>query len=85
MNRRAVVDWQVAEAKNKLSEVITRALTHGPQRIRRRDQVVVVLAEADYQRLTGERDSLTSYLLHGPDLSNIDLTRDPEPMREVAL
>jgi prevent-host-death family protein len=75
--------WQVAEAKNKLSEVITRALTDGPQRIRRRDQVVVVLSEADYQRLTGECDTITSYLLRGPDLSELDLTRDPEPMREV--
>jgi antitoxin Phd len=76
--------WQVAEAKNKLSEVITRALTQGPQRIRRRGQVVVVLSEADYQRLTGERETLTAYLLRGPDLSELDLTRDATPMREVA-
>lgn len=75
--------WQVAEAKNKLSEVITRALTDGPQRIRRRGQVVVVLSEDDYQRLTGERETLTAYLLRGPDLSDLDLTRDPSPMREV--
>jgi prevent-host-death family protein len=78
------MSWQVAEAKNKLSEVITRALTDGPQRIRRRDQVVVVLSEEDYQRLTGERETLTAYLLRGPDLSDLDLTRDPAPMREVA-
>jgi antitoxin Phd len=76
--------WQVAEAKNKLSEVMTRALTQGPQRIRRRDQVVIMISEAEYQRLTGERETLTAYLLSGPDLSGLDLTRDPSPMRDVA-
>lgn len=75
--------WQLAEAKNKLSEVMSRALTDGPQRIRRRDQVVVVLAEAEYQRLTGERETLTEYLLKGPDLSGLDLARGSEAMREV--
>ena len=29
--------WQLAEAKNKFSEVFTRALTEGPQRVRRRE------------------------------------------------
>ena len=77
------MDWQLAEAKNKLSEVVTRALTDGPQRISRRGQVVVVLAETEYQRLTGERETLTDYLLNGPDLSDLDLERDPSPMREV--
>ena len=78
------MSWQLAEAKNKLSEVMTRALTEGPQRINRRGQVVIVLSEAEYQRLTGERETLTAYLLSGPDLSDLDLTRDPSPMREVA-
>ncbi len=78
------MDWQLAEAKNKFSEVVRRALSDGPQRIRRRDQVVVMLSEAEYKRLTGEHETLASYLLRGPDLSELDLTRDPEPMREVA-
>ena len=78
------MSWQLAEAKNKLSEVMTRALTEGPQRINHRGQVVIVLSEAEYQRLTGERETLTAYLLSGPDLSDLDLTRDPSPMREVA-
>jgi hypothetical protein len=62
--------------------VITRAMTEWPQRIRRRGPVVVVLSEDDYQWLTGERATLTAYLLHGPDLSELDLTRDPAPMRD---
>ncbi len=78
------MSWQLAEAKNKLSEVMTRALTTGPQRIRRRGQVVVLLSEAEYQRLTGQRSTLKDYLLTSPDLSELDLTRDPSPMREIA-
>ena len=78
------MDWQVAEAKNRFSELMTKALTTGPQRVRRRDQVVVVISEADYQRLTGERVTLKDYLLNGPDLSDLDLTRDPSPMRDIA-
>lgn len=77
------MNWQLAEAKNKLSEVMTRALTVGPQRIRRRDQTVIVLAEADYLHLTGERPTLKQHLLTGPDLSVLDLERDKTPMREV--
>jgi prevent-host-death family protein len=68
------MDWQLAEAKNHPSEVVTRALTEGPQRIRRRDQVVVVVSEAEYQRLTGKQVTLKDYLLAGPDLSDLDLT-----------
>lgn len=75
--------WQLAEAKNKLSEVVTRALEEGPQRIRRRGQVVVVISEAEFDRLRGKRESLVDELLQGPDLSGLDLTRDQSPMRDV--
>jgi antitoxin Phd len=75
--------WQLADAKNRFSELVTKALTDGPQRVRRRDQVVIVISEADYQRLTGERSNLRDYLLNGPDLSDLDLERDSSPMREV--
>lgn len=77
------MDWPLADAKNKLSEVMTRALTDGPQRITRRGQAVVVLSETEYRRLTGEDETLSDYLLNGPDLSGLDLERDPSPMRGV--
>lgn len=38
-------EWQVAEAKNRFSELMTKALTEGPQRVRRRKETVVVMAE----------------------------------------
>ncbi len=77
------MSWQLAEAKNKLSEVMNQALEQGPQRIRRRGETVVVVSEAEYDRLTGERPSLKDFLLSGPDLSELDLSRDQATMREV--
>ena len=77
------MSWKLADAKNRFSELVNRALTDGPQRVQRRDEVVVVLAEADYQRLRGEHPTLVDHLLNGPDLSDLDLKRDPGPMREV--
>ncbi len=76
------MDWQLAEAKNKFSEVVNRALTEGPQRITRRGDVVVLLSEEEYKRLTGQRQTLVDYLRSGPDLSELDITRDESPMRE---
>jgi antitoxin Phd len=79
------MSWQLAEAKNKLSEVFNRALTDGPQRIRRRGDAVWVVSEIDYQRLTGKQMTFKEFLLNGPDLSGLDLERDLSPMRDVEL
>ena len=49
------MDWRLAEAKNKFSELFNRALAEGPQRVRRRDEAVVVIAASDYERLTGRK------------------------------
>lgn len=77
------MSWKLAEAKNRFSEVVTRALTEGPQHVRRRNDTVVVISEEEYQRLTGERLTLVDYLLTGPAFDDMDLKRDRSPMREV--
>ncbi|MGD9715429.1 MAG: type II toxin-antitoxin system prevent-host-death family antitoxin [Thermomicrobiales bacterium] len=79
------MEWQLADAKYKCSEVVSRALTEGPQRVRRRGDVVVISSEGDYQRLTGERQSFIDFLLTVPDLSDLDLGRSQDPGREVEL
>ncbi len=79
------MNWKLAEAKNKLSEVVRLALTEGPQRVVRRKDAVVVLAERDYEVFTGRKQSFTDFLLNGPDLEELDLSRDPAPMRDVTL
>jgi len=79
------MDWKLAEAKNKLSEVVRLALSEGPQRVVRRDDAVVVLAEREYETLTGGRLSFKDFLLAAPDLELLDLDRDKTPMRDVTL
>lgn len=39
--------WRLAEAKNKFSELFNRALAEGPQRVRWRDEAVVIMAVHD--------------------------------------
>ena len=79
--------WQLAEAKNKFSEVFTRAMTEGPQRVRRRGETVVVLSEAEYERLAGnepKKMSLGEYLLAGPPSSKVSSSSAiASPGREV--
>ena len=36
------MEWQLADAKNRFSEVVNRALAKGPQFVRRRGDVVVI-------------------------------------------
>jgi antitoxin Phd len=75
------MDWQLADAKNRFSELVSRALTEGPQRVTRRNEAVVLVAEAEYERLTGKRPGLKEFLLNGPDLSGLDIERDHSTMR----
>lgn len=77
------MEWQLADAKNRFSEVVTRALNEGPQRVRRRGQTVVILAEEEYDRLTGEKPGLVDYLMSGPSFEGVDLERDQSLMRDV--
>jgi len=77
--------WNLAEAKNKLSEVVNLALTEGPQTITRRNDVVVLISATEYAELTGKRQSFKDFLMSGPSLEGLDLERDKTPMRGVEL
>ena len=59
------MDWRLADAKNRFSELVTRALAEGPQRVRRHNDAVVVVAERDYEKLTGKRPDFKEFLLRG--------------------
>lgn len=81
-----MMQWRLADAKNRFSEVVKRALSEGPQQVSRRDDAVVVLSLTEYQRLTGKRTSFKRFLLdQTPSLEGLDLSRDKSPMREVEL
>jgi hypothetical protein len=77
------MDWNLAEAKNRFSELFNQAIAVGPQRVRRRKEAVIVLSEKDYERMTGRRPSFKDYLGHGESFEGLDLTRGPESGREV--
>ena len=77
--------WKLADAKNRFSEVVNRALAEGPQQVQRREDTVVVLAQRDYEKLTGKRPGFREFLLSGPSFTGLDLERDRSPMRNVEL
>ncbi len=79
------MDWKLADAKNRFSEVVSRVLTEGPQRIHRRNDTVVVISEQELNALRGGANPLVDYLMSGPGLEEVDLAHDPSPMREVEL
>jgi len=80
------MEWRLADAKNRFSELVNRALSEGPQRVLRRNDAVIVVAQRDYDRLTGERPGFKEFLMGTkPKLEGIDLTRDRSPMRDIEL
>ena len=79
------MNWNLADAKNKLSEVVNLALSVGPQTITRRKDAVVVISAAEYEGLVGKRQGFKDFLMSGPSLEGFDLGRDQTPMRDVEL
>lgn len=78
--------WQLQEAKAKLSEVVEKALTRGPQRVTRHGKdSVIVLSEQDYWGV-GERPPLYDILRQSPlvtDPVELDFERQKDPPRDV--
>ena len=78
------MDWRLADAKNRFSELFTQVLTLGPQRVRRFKDAVIVLSEQDYERITGRRLSFKDHLHQGEAFEGLDLTRDSGPDEDIA-
>jgi prevent-host-death family protein len=73
-----MTSWQLQEAKNKLSELIDRALAEGPQVITRHGvEVAVVMPYAGYRKLTAPDKRLGDFLMASPlRQSRLALTHD---------
>ncbi|MBI5630257.1 MAG: type II toxin-antitoxin system Phd/YefM family antitoxin [Elusimicrobia bacterium] len=80
-------DWQLQNAKNRLSELVDRALRQGPQTITRHGKpAAVVLSFQDYQRIKGAQNSLSSFFSRSPLRSQtLDLERARDPGRDLTL
>lgn len=78
--------WQLQDAKNKLSEVIERALKQGPQLITRRgEKAVIIISYKEYTRLKNSQTKLSEFFRTSP-LTKVDLNikRDKSLPREDA-
>jgi antitoxin Phd len=77
-----VAVWQVQEAKTRLSEVIERARTEGPQTITRHGaERVVVLSIEDYRALVAHKSDFKAHLLGGPKVDDFTIERERDTGR----
>ena len=77
--------WQVQEAKTRLSEVIERARTEGPQTITRHGtERAVVLSVEDYRALAAHKPDFKTYLLGGPAVDDFPVERDHDSGRPAS-
>lgn len=78
--------WQVQEAKTRLSEVIERARTEGPQTITRHGAArAVVLSIEDYYTLAAHKPDFKAHLLGGPKFDEFSIVRDRDTGRDVEI
>ncbi len=70
--------WQLQEAKNKFSEVIDEALTHGPQVITRHGvETVVVVSYTEFRKRQLAQKKMSEFFRESPLVdAKVDLARD---------
>lgn len=80
-------EWQLQEAKNRLSQVVDQALHNGPQTITLRGKPsAVVVSFEEYRKLTTPRTGLSQFFRQSPLCEvELDLTRSADLSREVEL
>jgi hypothetical protein len=76
----------LAEARERLHELIHRAQNEGPQTIEIEGQTAIaVIALPDLVRLQQRKPTLKELLLGLPSLEDVDLARDQRPARDIEL
>ena len=85
------VSWEFQDAKNRLSEVVEKAVKEGPQTITRRGEpVAVVISAVEYRRLTQPKQSLFEFLHNSPMAEamaeyDLDFSRSTDTGRPIDL
>jgi prevent-host-death family protein len=78
--------WQLQEAKQRFSELVRHARSHGPQVVTRHgEEVAVVVSIEEYRRLVADLPSFKELLLAAPDLDTLEIKRSRGPARVVEL
>ncbi|MBI5656343.1 MAG: type II toxin-antitoxin system Phd/YefM family antitoxin [Geobacter sp.] len=80
-------EWQLQEAKNRLSQVVDLAQHDGPQTITLRGKPAAVVVSFDeYRKLTLPRTGLSQFFRQSPLTGiELDLSRSADLSREVEL
>jgi antitoxin Phd len=79
-----MASWQIQEAKTRLSELIERARTEGPQTITRHGaERAVLLSIEDYRALASHKPDFKAHLLGGPKVNEFPIERDRDTGRTV--
>ena len=80
-------EWQLQEAKNRLSQVVDSALHDGPQTITLRGKPAAVVVSFDeYRKLTLPKTGLSQFFRQSPLQGiELDLNRSADLPREVEL
>lgn len=79
--------WQLQDAKAKLSQLVKQANQDGPQTITvHGEPAAVLLSQKAFEALTSHSESFTQFMAHSP-LKGLDLEidRDTSTCREVDL
>jgi prevent-host-death family protein len=85
--RQRAENWPVGEAKARLSEVIDRALSEGPQAITRNGSMVVVIVSAEeWERKTRRKGNLAEFFAASPlRNSGLKIERSKDKPRKIDL
>lgn len=81
-------EWQMQEAKARLSEVVKCAESDGPQYISVHGKsVAVVVSQSQFDRLTANGKGFVEFMRNSPfyGAEDIQLERDSSVTREVSL
>lgn len=74
--------WQLQEAKNRLSELVARALSEGPQTITRHGRPAVVVVDAEQYARDAHKEKLSAILRECP-VKGWKVTRDKDAGRTL--
>jgi prevent-host-death family protein len=79
--------WQLQHAKAHFSEVVRNAMEDGPQKVTvRGEPVVVVISQAEFNKLRKPKPSLVDFMRHSPLVDvKLNLKRDKSVGRDIDL
>ena len=78
--------WQLQQAKQRLSEVVDRAIEEGPQVVTRHGkEVAVVVGLEEYKRLLALKPDFKRFLLEAPPSVELPIERSSDLPREIDL